>query len=154
MRCLVLVSICMGLAVSTPSASGGQTCSSMVGVWHNQLGSTLTISSIDPSTGLMSGNYVSPSGAGSTAFPLTGWVNQQPPQAGKSNVPVLSFAVRFGSFGSITSWTGYCDSASGSPQIVGLWHLTRANSDLPWDHIIANEDTFTPGFPLKTKKPG
>ena len=114
----------------------------MVSTWKNQLGSTLTITGIDPGTGAMTGNYTSPSGTGGNPYPLVGWVNTAPidPKA-PSNVTVVSFSVNWGALGSVTAWNGYYDPKTSI--IVGQWLLSRANSQYIWDHILTGQDQFT-----------
>ena len=117
-----------------------QTINNLIGTWHNELGSTLKITSINPTTLQMFGTYTLNSG---NQFPILGWANTLPPA--NNHVLSLAFSVRFGSFGSITSWTGYLSNKKGVWTITTIWNLTRPNSDQPWDHIITNCDVFTPG---------
>jgi hypothetical protein len=140
------------LSGATRAVAAGPTCSSMAGVWHNQLGSTLTIASVDSTSGRVEGSYVSPSGTQGQARPLLGWTNSQAPKKRcpsdakeQDNIKAISFAVHWGPYGSITSWTGYCRDEKGIPTITTVWHLVRSNSDYSWDHILTNSDTFTPG---------
>jgi hypothetical protein len=111
------------------------------GEWHNQLKSTLIIKSVDPQTGAITGSYRSPSGTTGNPFPLVGWVNVVEPAEKKDNVVIVSFSVRWGTYGSITAWNGYFRDN----KIVGQWLLTRSNSDFPWDHILTGQDQFEPG---------
>lgn len=125
------------------------TCDNVVGAWHNPLNSTLTITALDPKTSQLTGNYISPSGTAGDARPLVGWVNSAAPGEKQDNVKVISFAVNWGTYGSITSWTGYVRVTDGKPVLTTLWHLSRANSSFTWDHIITNTDVFVPGPPSK-----
>lgn len=124
------------------------TCDNPVGVWHNDLRSSLIIKSIDAKTGLVTGEYIN--GGSVTAFPLTGWVNDKKPCTGKGcdHAPVISFSVRWGEYGSITAWVGTCSDKDG-PSIKTMWNLARPNSTEPWDHILTGSDTFIPGPPPK-----
>jgi hypothetical protein len=132
-------------AISVPSAVwAAPACNNLKGDWVNQLKSTLSITSIDASTGRIEGTYTSPSGTGGESHTLIGWVNSAPSSTGKDNVPVVSFSVQWGGYGSITSWTGYCSIRDGAPTITTLWNLTQANSKFSWDHIVSNSDLFTP----------
>ena len=133
----------MALITASGYAQTDPTCQNMVGSWDNQLGSTLEITQIDNTSGRIVGTYRSPSGTSGQTFDLIGWVNSQPPSGGH-NVPVISFSVQWGQYGSITAWTGYCEILNDVPTITTLWHLVRSNSDFSWDHIITNSDTFTP----------
>lgn len=115
----------------------------LLGEWTNSLKSTLTIKAIDKDTGAITGTYRSPSGTGGQEFPLTGWVNTAPAQSKKDNAVIISFSVRWGKIGSVTSWTGYYALVDSNATIVGQWNLARANSDYQWDHIVAGQDRFT-----------
>jgi hypothetical protein len=133
------------VALAVASSPGGvPTCENPVGMWNNQLGSTMVIRSIDTSTGLVSGCYCSPSGTSSQWFLLTGFVNSQAPQTGKDNVRLMSWAVQWGQYGSITTWSGLCRSILGLPNISALWHLTRSNADQTWSHRLTDTDLFVP----------
>jgi Avidin family len=116
-------------------------CTNFVGFWTNQLGSTMAISKVDSTSGLVTGCYCSPSGTTGTWFPLTGWVNSLAPNPPQNNVVVISWTVRWGSYGSITSWSGTCGS---SGTINAPWYLVRPNSSFAWDHRLADTDTFSP----------
>ena len=113
------------------------------GSWKNQLGSTLAIKQIDVTTGQITGTYKSPSGTSGQEFPVLGWVIHSAP-AGKDNVVVVSFSVRWGPYGSVTSWNGSYKLVDGKPVILGQWLLVRSNSDFAWDHTLTGLDTFTP----------
>jgi hypothetical protein len=139
------------LGVSRVAIAASPSCDSMVGTWHNQLGSTLQIDSVDAASGQVAGKYQSPSGAGSTMFPLVGWINSAT-GSGKDRAPIISFSVRWAQFGSVTAWVGTCQSTAGKPTIATLWHLVRGGSDFSWDHILSGADTFTPGAPAAAAK--
>jgi hypothetical protein len=116
----------------------------LTGTWKNQLGSTLTISNIDASSGQISGSYRSPSGAGSnTEYPLLGWVNTiQPGTSHTNHVVVVSFSVRWGQIGTVTAWNGSYTINDNPPVIIGQWLLSRPNSDYGWDHVLTGQDQF------------
>ncbi|VAW88805.1 hypothetical protein MNBD_GAMMA18-2219 [hydrothermal vent metagenome] len=119
-------------------------CNNMKGTWVNQLGSTLKIKSIDPSTKMLKGTYKSPSGTSGQKFNLIGWINSSEPAPDADNVHVIAFSVQWGQYGSITSWTGICTNNNETPTIKTIWNLVRSNSQFDWDHILTNSDTFTP----------
>lgn len=126
------------------SALASANCTNPVGVWTNQLGSTLKIAGWNPQTGQLEGTYTSPSGTAGDAVALVGWTNSSSAGAG-NNVLAIAFSVQWGSYGSITSWTGTCQKGSnGTASITTIWNLVRATSPYSWDHIITNTDTFTP----------
>lgn len=118
-------------------------CEKLKGKWENELGSTLKIKKVD-SDGKLSGTYTSPSGTSGNAVPMIGWANLTPSATTGDNVKVVSFSVNWGSYGSVTSWSGACSIKSGTPTISTIWNLVRSNSSYEWDHIITNTDTFTP----------
>ncbi|WP_082064844.1 avidin/streptavidin family protein [Xanthomonas sp. MUS 060] len=135
--CLALLTGCASLAHAAP------TCTNPVGKWKNELGSTLIVSEFDAPSGKISGNYISPSGTTGATYPMVGWINNAP--ASKSNNrTVFTFSVRWGSYGSVTAWTGTCiDGTSYKPAVITtLWHLARGSSDYSWDHVLTNSDGF------------
>ncbi|ALS96033.1 avidin/streptavidin family protein [Xanthomonas oryzae] len=136
--CVVLLGGCISLAQAAP------TCNNPVGEWKNQLGSTLTITAVQPS-GLLSGTYISPSGTTGSVYPLVGWFAN--PVAGStalSKLPAITFSVQWGNYGSMTAWTGTCDASGGVPTITTVWHLVRTASQYAWDHMLTNSDVFVP----------
>jgi len=116
------------------------TCDNLKGTWKNELKSSLIIESIDQATGQITGKYISPSGAGTATFPLTGWVNDSTPMPKQDHAKVISFTVRWGTIGRITSWTGVCES----DKIFTVWNLAMPNSGYTWDHLLTGSDTFKP----------
>ena len=134
--------LCMALL--TASCVAAPNCSSFQGEWTNQIGSTLSVSSVNPQTGALAGTYQSPSGTAGQKFAVTGWVNNAPAQPNGDNASVISFSVQWGRYGTITSWTGSCKDEKGVPTIRTLWHLATPNSSFSWDHIVSNSDVFTP----------
>lgn len=120
------------------------TCEFPVGMWSNQLGSTMIITSVDNVTRLVTGCYCSPSGTASEWFRLTGFVNSQPFLEGQNNANLISWVVQWGKFGSLTTWSGLCHEIPGSPSIDALWHLTRSNADQTWSHRLTDFDHFVP----------
>jgi hypothetical protein len=137
----ILASLFAGLATAA-----GSSCSNFLGEWknNNALGSTLSISNVNQNTGALAGTYQSPSGTSGQKFALTGWTNSAAAQSGEDNASVIAFSVQWGSYGSITSWTGSRKVEQGVPTIRTLWHLARPHSQFSWDHIITNNDVFTP----------
>jgi hypothetical protein len=116
-------------------------CANPIGMWNNQMGSKLNIKTVDANTGAISGEYETKTGAGGW-FPLTGWVNELAPDPKHPDAAkIITFAVRWGSFGSITAWTGVCRGMDG---LHTIWHLGRPNADFEWDHVLSGADTFTP----------
>lgn len=127
----------LGFLVLTSSVFG-QTCQDIKGSWANELGSILVIDSVQ-NDGKILGRYASSTGVDGKVFELQGWVNNM-----DSFSPTISFTVRWNDYGSITSWTGYCQDHDGEPYIKTLWHLVRPPQTYEWERIIVNTSTFRP----------
>lgn len=123
-------------------AAAAVRCGNPVGMWRNQMGSRMNITSFNPSSGAIQGQYQTSSG-GSGTYPLIGWVNSAPPAPGMNNTVTIAFSVRWGQIGSITSWTGTCTDTPSGAGLRTLWQLSRPNSQYDWDHILAGADNFT-----------
>jgi len=114
----------------------------LVGEWVNELGSTLKITNIDSSSGMISGIYKSSSGTSGKSFPLIGWVNYQIPQPISDNAVVVCFSVHWGQHGSVTTWNGTYHLEKQNPIIKTQWLLVRSNSKFVWDHMLTGNSTF------------
>ncbi len=134
------------LFVTAFSPSSAQDTSNFLGgnmVWKNQLNSILTIEKIDPITQQITGNYQSPSGTTGQKFAVIGFINSAlSTQNGVDKVTVISFTVRWGTIGSITSWNGVYRPKD--KKIIAQWFLSRPVTDFEWSHIMTGQDTFTP----------
>ena len=115
------------------------------------MGSVLVIESIDPKTGMLSGQYKSASGTDAVGYPLIGWMNDatvapdNPCKDCKGDHAVAyAFTVRWGDIGSITAWTGTCAVVDGQPTLSTNWNLVRPNSSYSWDHTVTGSATFVP----------
>ena len=147
---MALLILCASIEAKLP------TCAHPVGKWQNRQKSVLQIKTYDAATGALSGEYTSHSGAsaGSTPYPVVGWVNSSPAESGASakagkgnHADVITFAVRWGSLGSASAWTGTCAvnaQSSGIEQISALWHTARPNTGFEWDHTLTGSDRFDP----------
>ncbi|MDH4186480.1 MAG: avidin/streptavidin family protein [Nitrospira sp.] len=144
MKRSLMYTVILTFVLASNAQAGSQSCSNLQGEWKNQLGSTLSISSIDGKTGKLTGTYVSPSGTAGDKHELSGWVNNEKNPEAKSFTPAISFSVQWGKYGSITSWTGSCDDKGGVPTITTIWNLVRTSSQFTWDHVLTNSDVFTP----------
>jgi hypothetical protein len=114
----------------------------LVGIWTNELQSTLTISAIDHTTGQISGTYKITADP-NTDYPLMGWVNTKP--AGNTNndhQAVVSFSVRWGQAGSVTSWNGNFTTNNNSPVLIENWFLSVPNSSAIYNHVSVGQDQF------------
>jgi uncharacterized membrane protein len=117
-------------AVSLPVAAGAQDLAAG-SVWVNANNSTMTLTSVDPTTGLMTGTFVTGVGCGvGVVRPLSGFFNQG----------AITLTVNFQDCQSATSWTGQL-SGTGN-QIVTLWYLAVSGTPA-WNSIIAGTDVFT-----------
>jgi avidin family protein len=122
-------------ALKPYSASGKSTGPNLQGVWQNELGSTMTITSFDGTT--FSGTYASAvsSGGGSVSGTLAGTL------AGDA----VGFIVNWKpAFSSVTSWSGIVLTSGDALAIYSLWHLASTpESDADyWESITAGADLF------------
>ena len=122
------------------AAMAGENALRAGSVWKNQSGSTITFTSVDPASGQLSGIYINNAQGYScqgTPYPVTGYIYET----------LLSWSVRWSNATedckSITGWTGYFDSASGT--IKTDWMLVYKNT------ISDGKDVFKPVSLLKTQ---
>jgi|GEM_PF-3244491 Avidin family. len=107
----------------------------LVGNWSNQLGSKMTITSVEE--GNVQGSYetsVSASGCAKGTFPLVG----------RTNLPSLGFVVSWtndlSKCSSVTAWSGQLQK----DQIVTTWLLTAQTvASNNWRSTTVNQDVFT-----------
>lgn len=100
-------------------------------VWKNENNSTMTINSVDPNTGLISGTFETGVGCGvGTPRPLSGFYNQG----------AITLTVNFEDCNSATAWSGQVTAAGN--QIVTLWYLAVSGTPA-WDSVLAGTDVFT-----------
>lgn len=145
---LVLTIACLGVLVIGFSSSHGRDLSSqskaLLGKWTNQNETkgpaVINITSIDPTTGRLSGKYYPPSGAAAgKEFEIVGWVSSAPPAANLDNAIVVSFSVSLSSYGSIATWTGFLKEN----KIIASSANVRSNTGYEWNHITATYDVWT-----------
>ena len=132
------------LLVTAKANASTPNCLSFKGQWVNEKGSVLTFDNADKASGSLTGSYISSTGTEGSRYPLIGWYNHSKAVKGKNNATSISFSVRWGSHGSITSWTGTCSIKNGKPSISAIWNLVRSNSDYAWDHMLTNHIIFVP----------
>jgi hypothetical protein len=149
---LLMLFACL-LVIPVKASVRAITTNDLIGKWTNQLGSTLNIAALDPKTGQITGTYMSPSGTTGNEYPIVGWANYSQPSQKKDNVVVVSFSVRWGEYGSVTTWNGYLKEVNGVLTITAQWLLVRSNSDFAWDHILTNQDVFTPAKKISSFTP-
>ena len=107
----------------------------LVGTWSNQLGSKMTITSVEE--GNVQGSYetsVSASGCAKGTFPLVG----------RANLPSIGFVVSWPKCSSVTAWSGQLQNE----QLVTTWVLT--SQTVPknnWQSTTVNQDIFTKDNP-------
>lgn len=148
---LLLAVACL-VFIDTAAIADDPTCENPIGTWINDLDkpSKLVIESIDATTGAMKGKYIE---GNAGEFPLVGWVNDKAAASTGDHAKVLSFTVRWGDYGSITSWTGYCrKDKNGIPTLYMQWHLASPNSSFDWDHVNSGLDRFKPYSAAVEKK--
>lgn len=122
-------------ALKTYTATGKSAAAGLKGVWQNELGSTMTISSFDGTT--FDGTYVSAvsSGPGSATGKLVGTLTGD----------AVGFTVNWApTFSSVTSWNGLLLTDGESLVIYSLWHLasTPESEADSWESILAGADLF------------
>jgi hypothetical protein len=120
---------------SLKGSKEGSPSPSLLGVWQNELGSTMQITSFDGTT--FTGTYTSAVSSNST--PATGQL------AGTLSGSALGFTVNWASpFSSVTSWNGLLLTDLNSLVIFTLWHLasTPESENDVWESILAGADFF------------
>jgi len=109
------------------------------GVWINQLNSKMTLNVT--ASGNVTGKYSTAVGAPGTAeeFDLVGFASGD----------LISFAVDFGKYGSLTSWCGqHTDLPGGGAVIKTMWLLAKNVPDPQepthlWGAVLTGSDNFT-----------
>jgi len=125
------------LVLSCSSAHAAASCANPVGIWTNQLKSTLTITVVDAQVGQISGSYQS-----SSKFPLIDWLTKA---RGQQRLCRGDFICReLGSYHTVTSWSGICRTTSSTDTLVALWHLADSVAGYEWSHVLSGQDTFSP----------
>ena len=115
--------------------------------WYNELGSTMTITSADYSTGSFSGTYNSTVGTAKDEYVLSGRFDTRGDTLGW----VVSWQNAFLNAHSTTAWSGHLDM-SGTPQpvISSTWLLTSSTTpENDWQSTNVGFDTFTQNPPSK-----
>lgn len=142
---VALLSGCAAIHAKPP------TCAQPVGKWSDESQSIIEIETYDTATGALSGQFISPSEGAS--WPIVGWINRGPAasstpgKAGKGDhADVVTLAVRWGEYGSVTAWTGTCtvNAKSGFAQISTLWHTSRPNTEREWQHTLTGPEVLVP----------
>jgi hypothetical protein len=145
---LVLLACCVVVAGSLSRGNAQDTSAQgkLTGKWTQHYtgmsleGASLVITSIDSSSGRITGKWIPPSGpAGGKEFEVIGWVSSAPPRDKADNVITISFSVSLTTYGSITSYTGYFKDN----KITASWFNIKPNSTYEWDHISTGQDIFT-----------
>jgi hypothetical protein len=117
------------------SISGKAATPGLQGIWQNELGSTMTITSFDGTS--FSGTYSSAvsSGSGSVNGTLAGTLSGD----------AVGFTVNWmPTFSSVTSWNGLLLTDGNALVIYSLWHLasTPESANDFWESILAGADLF------------
>lgn len=122
-------------ALKSYSASGKSAAPGLLGVWQNELGSTMTITSFDGTT--FGGTYSSAVSEG--VGPVSGTL------AGTLSGDAVGFTVNWApTFSSVTSWNGLLLTDGDTLVIYSLWHLasTPESEANFWESILAGADLF------------
>ncbi|MBS0331993.1 MAG: hypothetical protein JSS35_04445 [Proteobacteria bacterium] len=107
---------------------------SMLGVWTNELGSTMTVTGVSGAT--FNGTYQSSDGNGGQVIgALNGVVSGETLAWTVSWQPTVD---------STTAWTGkFLVDANEDVYIYTLWHLSDGDQNGPiWQSFLAGQDTF------------
>lgn len=118
----------------------------VAGTWYNQHGSELRLD-VD-ANGRLSGRFRSRSGLAREGEPcrVTGYFADG----------LIVFAVDFGRFDSLASWTGHVVTEGGEPRIRACWHMTvgvpmvHPEREL-WRATWTGEDEFRRSAPLASE---
>ena len=135
-RCILKFVVIIVIFTMSVVGMRAQHCDSLVGHWMNQDSSIMMVDS--DHAGKLLGHYQSNASNDADLFPLDGFVNRA------LVIPTLSFAVSWGTYGSITSWTGYCKTDEKGPYIKTMWHLVRPYAEEDWERFVTNTSTFRP----------
>ncbi|MBS0364057.1 MAG: hypothetical protein JSR98_22005 [Proteobacteria bacterium] len=109
---------------------------SMMGVWVNELGSTMTVTTVNGA--VFSGSYQSSDGNGGQ---VTGTLN------GVVSGETLAWTVSWQpAVDSTTAWSGkFLVDDNDDVYIYTLWYLSEGDQDAPvWQSFLAGQDTFWP----------
>ncbi len=117
------------------SVSGKPAVPGLQGVWQNELGSTMTITSFDGT--IFGGTYSSAVSSGKG--PVSGTL------AGTLSGDAIGFTVNWApTYSSVTSWSGLLLTDGDTLVIYSLWHLAstpESEADY-WESILAGADLF------------
>ncbi|HXP69796.1 MAG TPA: avidin/streptavidin family protein [Candidatus Dormibacteraeota bacterium] len=117
------------------SLKGGAAAPKLIGIWKNELGSTMEITSFDGTT--FAGTYTSAVSSNSTSA--------KGKLAGTLSGTALGFTATWTTpFSSVTSWSGLLLTDGNLLAIFTLWHLAStpdSDADL-WESILAGADFF------------
>ncbi|WP_420130363.1 avidin/streptavidin family protein [Longimicrobium sp.] len=107
------------------------------GMWYNELGSLLTITS---SGTTISGTYQTAVGNAQGIYNLTGYINADTnPSVGW----VVLWSNEYGDSNSLTTWAGQYYDADGSEVIITMWLLrSEEPQQQNWQSTLVGEDVF------------
>ncbi|HEY8783089.1 MAG TPA: avidin/streptavidin family protein [Mucilaginibacter sp.] len=119
----------LGVFLLIGRAAYGQSNNDLIGVWHNEVNATLTITAISP-VGKLTGTYVFQPGSAGAIFPLIGWVNPISTASKKDHVVPVLFMIRWDVYGSIVVWAGYLNKGNdGRFSITTIWNKVSGSAD-------------------------
>ena len=111
--------------------------------WHNELGSTMVITTYDPETGIFGGEYQSLVGDAKKSYVLTGRRDTE----GLTMGWTVNWQNKYMNAHSVTTWSG---QFSREPSIVTTWLLTTQTSpEDSWESTQVGFDVFTLSPPTK-----
>lgn len=123
----------------------------LVGTWHNELGSTLIIESVQ--SGVLSGTYETTGASGTCAkgkFRVSGVTDTE---KGGNNIGfAVSWRNDLSNCHSVTAWSGQVLNPGPSQYISAFWLLTVESSQAAsWAATHIGLDTFEPGGSRSTE---
>lgn len=111
----------------------------IAGIWYNQLGSVMEISEHDS---VISGKYHTAVGAPKGQYQIVGRIDLNNTQ-NKAIGWTVVWENEFGSFDSVTTWSGQYQIVSGQEMIITTWLLTKeTNPQDDWRSTLIGHDKF------------
>ncbi|XP_028409296.1 uncharacterized protein LOC114531894 [Dendronephthya gigantea] len=114
--------------------------------WYNELGSVMTVTSLDTVKGSFKGKYISAVGKAKKEYDLVGRFDTNGDTLGW----VVSYQNRHLNAHSTCAWSGHMQEHSNKPLILTTWLLTRETPiEEDWGSTMVGFDTFTQDPPSK-----
>ncbi len=116
---------------------------SVAGIWHNELGSQMTLEIEEGQ--FLKGMYQTAVGDGSGIYPLNGQLDTLPNTGGQAVGFIVAWVnAVYGSSHSVTTWSGQYQIIEGKEILTTLWLLTSETvSSQDWASTNVGQDIFT-----------